>query len=124
MKSIKLVMYVFVLMTVLSFKNKAQLTIKAVAGTYGVCSYQSEGKAMLSLVLNEDQTFHFIDKTNAKKPIDVKGSWDLQNNTIQLKGYTSENKIHHQWKIDANQKCIKARKGLTFYRLCNVKECK
>ena len=52
MKSIKLVMYVLVLMTVLSFKNKAQLTIKAVAGTYGVCNYQSEGKYMLSLVLN------------------------------------------------------------------------
>ena len=124
MKSIKLVMYVFVLMTALSFKNKAQLTIKAVAGTYGVCNNQSEGKSMLSLVLNEDQTFHFIDKTNAKNPIDVTGSWNLQNSTIQLKGYTSENKIHHQWKIDTNQLCIKARKGLTFYRLCNVKECK
>lgn len=124
MKSIKLVMYVFVLMTVLSFKNEKLLTIKAVAGTYGVCNYHSEGKSILSLVLNKDQTFHFIDKTNTKKPIDVIGSWDLQNNTIQLKGYTSEYKIHHQWKIDANLLCIKARKGLTFYRLCNVKECK
>jgi hypothetical protein len=124
MKSIKLIMYVFVLITLLSFKNKEQLTINAVAGTYGVCNYQSEAKSMLSLVLNDDQTFHFINKTDAKKSIDVTGSWDLQNNIIKLSGYTSAFPIHNIWKVVANQKCIKARKGLTYYRLCNVKECK
>lgn len=124
MKSIKLVMYVFILITMLSFKNKEKLTIKVVAGTYGVCSYESKSESILKLVLNQDQTFHFIDKTNAKKPIDVTGSWNLQNNTIQLKGYTCNYSIHHKWKIDNNQLCIKSRKGLNFYRLCNVKECK
>lgn len=124
MKSIKLVMCVLVLITIFSFKNKQKLDVKAVAGTYGVCSYQSNDKAVLSLVLNLDNTFHYIDNTNPNKPIDVTGNYELNNNQIVLQNYKTTYQFHTKWKIDSNTKCIKARKGLTFYRLCNVAECK
>lgn len=124
MKTFKLLIGILVLAALFSFKTKQKLDIKAVAGTYGVCSYQSEGKSLLSLILKEDQTFHYIDKTNPNKPIDVTGNYELNNNQIVLKNYKTTYKFHTKWKIDGNTKCIKARKGLTFYRLCNVEECK
>jgi hypothetical protein len=113
-----------VLATIFSFKTKQKLDVKAVEGTYGVCSYQSSGKSILSLILNQDQTFHYIDNTNPSKPIDVTGNYELNNNQIVLQNDKTTYQFHTKWKIDGNTKCIKARKGLTFYRLCNVDECK
>jgi hypothetical protein len=124
MKTFKILIGILVLATIFSFKTKQKLNIKAVAGTYGVCSYQISGKTILSLSLNQDKTFQFIDKTNPKKAIDVSGNYELNNNQIVLKNYKTTYQFHTKWKIDSNTKCIKARKGLTFYRLCNVAECK
>jgi hypothetical protein len=124
MKTFKILIGILVLATIFSFKTKQKLNIKAVAGTYGVCSYQISGKTILSLSLNQDKTFHYIDNTNTKKPIDVTGNYKVINNQIVLKNYKTTYKFHTKWKIDDNNKCIKARKGLTFYRLCNLAECK
>ena len=124
MKTFKILISILVLSIIFSFKTKQKLDIKLVAGTYGVCSYQSSGKAVLSLALNQDKTFHFIDNTNTNKPIDVMGNYEVINNQIVLQNYKTTYKFHTKWKIDGDTKCIKARKGLTFYRLCNVAECK
>jgi hypothetical protein len=124
MKTFKILISILVLATIFSFKTKQKLDIKAVAGTYGVCSYQSEGKSLLSLILNDDKTFHYIDKTNPNKPIDVTGNYELSNNQIVLQNFKTTHQFHTKWKIDGNTKCIKAHKGLNFYRLCNVAECK
>lgn len=124
MKTFKILIGILVLTTIFSFKNKQKLDVKAVAGTYGVCSYEISNKAVLNLVLNLDKTFRYIDNTNPKKAIDLTGNYELVNNRIVLQNYTSTFKFHTNWKIDGNTKCIKARKGLTFYRLCNTEACK
>ena len=71
----------------------------------------------VSLKINADQTYHFYNNSNVKKPIKVTGTWVQDGNRILLQGNESI-KFHHIWKIDPDCTCLKSKKGMTFYRLC------
>ena len=112
------------LFTLMSFMGNSTSDMAKVSGTYGVCDYEKLLPITLQLALNKDSSFHFVDRTNAAKPIDVTGTWELKDKTITLKNYTSARPIHNKWKLDGNTGCIKSRKGMTYYRICNVNVCK
>jgi hypothetical protein len=120
MKSIKVLIGVLVLIGLFSFKNKQKLNVKLVTGTYAVCN----GNNILSLKLKDDNTFLFTDNTNPNNKLSISGNWELNNNTIVLKNTVSETNFHNKWKFDFKYNCIKSRKGITFYRLCNETKCK
>ncbi|MDR9488386.1 DUF5004 domain-containing protein [Salibacter sp.] len=90
---------------------------KDVSGTYGGCCVESK----VVLVLNEDQTFEYRDHSDVHNKITTSGSWELDDNVIQLTDYDAPQKIHHKWRIEKDGKAIKSRKGFAFYRL--VKQC-
>ncbi len=123
MKSLKLITGMTALLLIMSFGKEPVSSQLSMSGKYGVCSYENNIPAYLELTLNEDNTFHYIDKTNAAKPIDTKGNWTMGKNTIMLSNYQSGFAIHNKWKVDKNTKCLKSKRGMTFYRLCNIASC-
>ena len=86
-------------------------------GTYGV---SDSNPNKIELTLNADQTFSYKDFSNAEKQIDVQGNWELKNNVVTLKNYTSDFSFHHKWKIKMDGKVAKSRKGMTFYTLVKL----
>lgn len=120
MKSIKVLIAVVVLLSLFSFKNKQKLNVKIITGTYGVCN----GNYTLSLKLNADSTFQFTDNTNPNNKLLISGNWELNKNNIVLKNNSAETNFHYKWKFDFKYNCIKSRKGITIYRLCNDQKCK
>lgn len=95
-------------------------------GTYSTCGCENavNEEKKFGLTLNDDNTFHYFDHTNAIEKIDVNGNWVLNKNIISLKDFSSAYKIEQQWKVENNGKCIKSRLGLKFTRICNVEACK
>lgn len=90
------------------------------SGRFGICKCgENSYVPTISFMLNEDYTFHYVDFSNSKKPIDIKGNWKLKDNTILLENYTPTSSISNKWKLEENQKCIKSRSGLAFIRLCD-----
>ena len=126
MKSLKLTLG---LMTVLfisfSFNKKNENTAEIqVSGQYGVCQYEKNNiQNYLHLTLKDDHTFQYTDKTNPEKPIETTGKWTLNKNVIVLQDYQSEFPIHSKWKVDKGTNCLKSKRGMTFYRLCNLGAC-
>ncbi len=123
MKNLNRMLAAVTLMILLSFSPaEPKEKITRTTGSYGVCS--CEGKAtVIELSINEDFTFRYLNKNNPSEIIDVSGKWELKNNTIILKDYTSDFPIHEKWAIDKNEQCLKSRKGLYFMRLCNTENC-
>ena len=123
--------FTFILVALIAFSS-GSFTIRSAkkrnfsAGVYGVCACTGTNAhpVQVELTLNNDNTFHYINNSDRSNTIDVKGNWELSNNTITLKNYTSPVAINDSWKVDKNEKCLKSRKGMLFTRLCNVKECK
>jgi hypothetical protein len=107
-----------------SFRDIPTSPEKAITGTYGVCSCEAAGNTQVKLSLNEDLTFHYIDKSDRSNPKDITGKWKLDKNVVRLSATAPGINIHDKWKIDANGLCMKSRKGLTYYRLCNLRDCK
>lgn len=122
MKRTNLFLAMLVVFTAMSFKGKTPFE-KVKTGIYGICNCGTESSTKVELTINEDFTFHYFDNYNSEKPIDIKGNWTLSDNTILLKDYKSDFKIHNKWQIDNNEKCLKSRKGLDFTRLCHIKSC-
>ncbi len=122
MKQAKLFLTILVVLATMSFgdKNPAE---KVKKGTYGACGCGETSSTKMELILNEDFTFHYFDNYNPSKIIDVKGNWSLNENTIILKDYKSDIVINNKWEMDANEKCLKSRKGLAFTRICHLKSC-
>ena len=94
-----------------SFTNDSDLNF---VGTYGI---SEDDPAKIELILNTDKTFSYTDFSNRKKKVDVKGTYEVQNNTVFLKDYNSDVSFHTKWKITNNGKVAKSRKGITFYSL-------
>lgn len=115
---------VMLLLSLAAFSLKEKLTLQT--GTYGVCSCDASDASSSAIVLklNDDHTFSYSDPSNPTKKINLHGNWSQHNNTILLKDYSASFAIHDKWTIDKNEKCIKARLGLNFIRLCNVSACK
>ncbi len=113
-----------ILISLAAFSLKEKLTLQT--GTYGVCPCEPSdaNSSEIALTLNDDHTFRYSDQSNPKKKINLSGNWELTNNTILLKNYTTSFAIHDKWTIDKNEKCIKSRVGLNYCRLCNVSACK
>lgn len=123
MRSLNLLAGTAIVLAIMSFGKAPASNELAVSGKYGVCAYENNMPAYLELTLNENHTFHYTDKTNPEKPIDTKGKWVLNKNMIVLKDYQSLFPIHSSWKIDKGTKCLKSKRGMTFYRLCNLGAC-
>ncbi len=124
MKTTTLLCTLLILFASFSFTKKESSGL--ITGTYGVCSSGNEmARAQLpALVLNDDLTFLYTGLANDGTPFSVTGNWFQKDNTILLDNYIAESPIHHKWKIDRNEKCLKSRMGLHYTRLCNLKACK
>ncbi len=91
--------------------------LNQISGIYGDAG---EKTVNIQLTISKDFSFHYIHNCNHKKPIDVRGTWILLNNTVILKDYKSDVSINDKWKIDKNSKCLKSRHGMEFLRICQV----
>jgi len=69
--------------------------------------------------LNEDHTFHYLDKTNPRVPIEFNGTWSFNEGKLQLitPKQVSRKAMTH-FKVVRNGQCIRAKKGFAFYTLC------
>ncbi len=90
-----------------------------VSGTYGVCSHSG----MVELEIMPDGTYHYIDRSDQKAPVDVNGTWEARKNRVLLKD--NENlRFHRKWHISSDGTIAKSRKGMAFYRLVNKDKCR
>ena len=112
-----LVMFLFA-----SFTNTSK-PVAFTTGTYGVCDCDEDTSMKFNLTISDDFTFHYYKNDDPDNMIDVKGKWEMKDNTIVLKEYTSSKPIHDKWTIDKNGVCLKSKKGLEWSRLCQVKPC-
>lgn len=110
MKYLKYVSALLVILVIFSFKVD---TTVDVVGVYG-CSCTP---IVIELTIHSDSSFQYKDHSNTDKPIDVKGTWSLKKGHLVLTGSDESVKFHNNWKLDDTCNAIKARKGMTFYRL-------
>ena len=100
-----------VLLFLSSFKS---LEDNDAVGTYG-----KNGVNGPQIILNADHSFTYKDMTNQRKTINTKGKWELRNGTVILKDYESSHRIIHKWNLVREGKCLKGKKALIFYTLCD-----
>lgn len=94
-----------------SFSEVPTTTIR-----YG--KFGGDGFTAPQLELNEDHTFHYIDNTNKHSPINFSGTWEIVENDVYLLGVNKQH-VMDKLTIMREGKCLKARKGMAFYTLCN-----
>lgn len=82
--------------------------------TFGV---SENDPSQIELQLNKDYTFRYQDFSIPSEKIEVKGTYLIENNKIQLISKSEEVGFHDQWKIVDNGAAAKSRKGLSFYTL-------
>lgn len=97
------------ILTSFSFTNDEQAV-----GKYGINGINGP-----EIILNTDHTFSYKDFTNENKRIDTQGKWEYKNGLVILKDYESKNKIVDKWNLVREGKCLKGRKAMTFYTLCD-----
>ncbi len=92
-------------------------------GTYGVCGCETPTATgpNISLALNNDQSFHYVNGTDRDELVDVTGSWEIKKDKVILR--TSSNEEFATWSVDKNTSCLRTRKGLLFSRLCHLEAC-
>lgn len=90
---------------------------KGIEATYGVCN---SANSKVELDLMPDFTFRYKDHSDPSNPIDLQGTYSLSRNTIQLNSEDSEVKFHNKWKLSEEGKVVKARMGMSFYRLAKI----
>jgi len=117
MKKLTTLVLIAISITAWSFINVSN---QYIAGTYGVCNTNN---TTVELKLNPDNSFRYIDNSNPKKTINVKGKWTMKKNRISLHDYSSQFKFHDNWKIDKEGIVANSRRGLSFYRLVNKNNC-
>ncbi|MCH8905280.1 MAG: hypothetical protein IIA45_15385 [Bacteroidetes bacterium] len=88
-------------------------------GTYGI---GDEAYSTVALTINEDYTFRYINNSDSKNPVDVKGNWILNGNVVELNNYDSDQVFPDKWKIVGNQMCVKSKgfKNFQVVRLCLI----
>ncbi len=93
-------------------------------GTYGVCGCGSTMATgpNISLALNNDGTFRYVNGTDRNDQVDVAGSWKIEKNKVSLK--TASGEMFATWTMDKNTNCLRTRKGFLFTRLCHLDACK
>lgn len=112
MKSIlKLSLALLTITICFAFASKNNDGINA---TFGV---SPEDPSQIELQLNKDYTFHYQDFSSPSEKLEVQGTYQIENNKIQLLSKSEEVDFHDLWKIVDNGSAAKSRKGLTFYTL-------
>ena len=111
-----------VVLTILSFTDRTTHE-SFIGGTYGICDCTDSKTMKFNVTFNEDHTFHYFKNDDAANVIDVRGKWEVEKNSIVLKGYDTTTSIHDKWTLDKNEACLKSRKGFEWTRLCQVKPC-
>ena len=101
--------------TILSFSSRAQNMVHVPAGNYG-----GDGNNAPRLQLNENHTFVYTDLTKKSKPVIAEGTWSVESNELVLQP-NSKVHLNKRYTIARDGLCIKTRKNLAFYRLCNCK---
>ena len=99
----------------LSFNSRAQNMVNEPKGSFG-----GDGKNAPNLVLNENHTFVYTDLTKASRPIVAEGTWAVESNELILQP-TSKTHLNKHYTLIREGMCIKTRKNLAFYTLCNCK---
>lgn len=92
-------------------------------GTYGVCGCETPratGPA-ISLALQDDGSFHYVNGTDPAEQIDVTGHWEIVKEKVTL--WTALGDVFETWSVDKNTSCLRSRKGLLFTRLCHLEAC-
>lgn len=82
-------------------------------GTFG-----GDGTTAPKIELKADHTFHYVDNTKKNQPIDISGTWTSGDGKVQLQD-VKERRVMKEFNIEREGKCLKARKGMAFYTLCN-----
>ncbi len=92
-------------------------------GTYGVCGCAPAGGngPTISLALDEDGSFRYVNGTDPEAPIDVTGHWETVKEKVTL--WTASGEEFETWTVDKNTNCLRSRKGLLFTRLCQLEAC-
>jgi hypothetical protein len=108
-------LFVFFTGTILSFNSSAQSMVHVSKGNYG-----GDGNNAPSLQLNENHTFVYTDLTKKSKPVVAEGTWSIQSNELVLQP-NSKARLNKRYTIVRDGLCIKTRKNLAFYTLCNCK---
>ena len=105
--------FVFIALTgvLLSFSKVPNANV-----SYG--KFGGDGYSAPQITLNENHTFHYVDKTNKQSPIDITGTWTVVENELHLLDVTNK-RVMDEFEITREGKCLKARKGMAFYTLCN-----
>lgn len=92
-------------------------------GTYGVCACGDHDPAHISLTLNDDHSFRYVNNNSyAPRTLDLSGTWAWQGNTLVLGGFQADVPVHTVWRMDKNQPCLKSWKGAELSRLCLSKK--
>jgi hypothetical protein len=92
-----------------SFKNPPA---KISPGIYSL-NQNSSNESIEYIEINDDFTFKYFNKNSQ-----TKGTYSLESGNLILES-SEQLPISKTWKIDANEKCIKSRRGLAFIRICN-----
>jgi hypothetical protein len=108
-------LYLIFVGTLLSFNSNAQNMVNEPRGNFG-----GDGKNAPSLQLNENHTFIYTDLTKISKPIVAEGTWSIESDELILQP-SSKAKLNKRYTIIREGLCIKTRKNLAFYTLCNCK---
>ncbi len=107
------VYFVLIAMTGLLFSFSKVPNASVSYGKFG-----GDGYSAPQITLNEDHTFHYVDKTNKNAPIDISGKWKIVEEELYLLDVNNK-KVMDEFEITREGKCLKARKGMAFYTLCN-----
>lgn len=101
--------------TILSFSSKAQNMTHVPVGNYG-----GDGNNAPSLKLHENHTFVYTDLTKKSKPVIAEGTWSVESNELVLQP-NSNVKLNKHYILIRDGLCVKTRKNLAFYTLCNCR---
>ncbi|MEX2595871.1 MAG: hypothetical protein WEC59_02995 [Salibacteraceae bacterium] len=116
MKQKTIIAAAFVLTTLYAFTPAPETKV---SGTYGVCK---TSEVTVQLVLNEDHSFNYIDKSDRENPVYAEGTWEADGKKIKLND-SSHNLKRTAWRVEKGSRAVKSRVGLSFYRLGNQKLC-
>jgi hypothetical protein len=115
-KSIKFLttLMTMILLSSFTYENHDEIT--------RTCGVSVSDPSQIKLTINPDHTFYYQDFSISDNRIIIRGQWTLSGNKVRLKDHKSSKKFHKVWVITKNGQVAKSRKGITFYRLCRIKE--
>ncbi len=115
------ILFIGTLFFTLSAFDNPEKNITDLTGTYSICSVKNYP---LSLTLNQDKSFSYRDLTNPNKLIDIKGVWTFDKNTVMLVDTKGSTNFHNKLKLNKMNNGIQSRKGISFYSLSKLANCK